>query len=177
MQRKIIVQKIRPMQVITQKDCIFSKVMIADYADAYLFELETTKPLKAMELQEKMWSKQPVFVKNLKQLRDRLVKPFGLQEGNPSVENLLITGEHREQKQSDGTMTDEMMIYKNDKHLQFFVSVKVIGNQNDIKQKVAVLTTVQYHNLFGRIYFAAIRPFHGMVVKMTMKSLLQNYCA
>ena len=177
MQGKITVRKVRPMQVVTEKDCIFLKVIIADYADAYLFELETAKQLKAMELQEKMWSKQPVFVENLKQLRDRLVKPFGLQVGNASAENLLTTGEHQEQKQNNGIMTDEMMIYKNDKHLQFFVSVKVIENQNDIKQKVAVTTTVQYHNLFGRLYFAAIRPFHGVVVKMTMKSLLKQYSA
>ena len=38
--------------------------MAADYANMYLFELETVKHLKAMELQYKMWSKQLVFVKN-----------------------------------------------------------------------------------------------------------------
>lgn len=146
MQKKVTVQKVHPMQILTQNDLILPKVMVADYADMYLFELETVKQLKAMELQYKMWSKQPVFVEKLKQLRDWLVKPFGLQGGFVPVESLLSAGEHREQREHDGVMADEMMICKNDKHLQFFVSIKVITVQNDIKQKVAVSTAVQYHN-------------------------------
>lgn len=173
MHRKITVQKVYPMQVVTQKDLIFSKIKIADYADAYLFELETFRRLQAIELQSEMWSKQPVIVEKLKQLRDWLVKPFGLQ-GDVSVKNLLETGERQEQKQSDGSMTNEMMIHKNDKHLHFFVSIKIIENQNKLK-KVIIITTVQYHNLFGRLYFMAVRLFHGFVVKMTMKNLLQKY--
>lgn len=132
-----------PMQILTQNDLIFPKIMAADYANMYLFELETVKHLKAMELQYKMWSKQLVFVKKL---RDWLVKPFGLQGGFMSEESLLSTGEHREQREHDGVMADEMMIYKDDKHLQFFVSIKVLALQNDIKQKVAIPTAVQYYN-------------------------------
>ena len=125
MQKKVTVQKVHPMQILTQNDLILPKVMVADYADMYLFELETVKQLKAMELQYKMWSKQPVFVEKLKQLRDWLVKPFGLQGGFMPVESLLSAGEHREQREHDGVMTDEMMICKND-HEKFIADVLCI---------------------------------------------------
>ena len=176
MHKKIAVQKVYPTAYITKNDLIFSKIAQSDYADAYLFELETAKQFDAVELQQKMWSKQPALVEKLKQIRDRLVKPFGLQGSGQSAEELLLKGEHQEQ-QNDVEKTDEMMIDKDDKHLKFFVSIKIIKIPNNLAKKVVVTTTVQYHNLFGKIYFAAIRPFHGLVIKMTMKDLLRAYCS
>ena len=52
------------------------------------------------------------------------------------------------------------MLGEDDKHLDFRVCLRVLGDG-----QATLATLVRFHNVWGRAYFACVRPFHGLVVK------------
>jgi hypothetical protein len=42
------------------------------------------------------------------------------------------------------------------------------------KKVITVTTTVIYNNWFGRLYFLLVKPFHRLIVQITLKNNLQN---
>lgn len=66
----------------------------------------------------------------------------------------------------------EIVMAKDDKHLYFRTSLLIEENPDDSKYQYLFLTTiVEFHNIWGRIYFAFVRPFH----KLLMKKLLSDF--
>lgn len=175
MKGKIKVCKGAINQDISLDDVITSKFYKADYIDVYIFELEAIKKLHAERLQRAMWSSQPAIVEMLMKLRNKIVKSFGLQCEKPPIEKWLEQGVQKYQLFETEKATDEMMLERDDKHLKFAVSIKTVSWQKDNKKQVIVTTVVHEHNFWGKLYFTLIRPFHGLVIKMTMKQVLRQY--
>jgi hypothetical protein len=64
---------------------------------------------------------------------------------------------------------NEIVMSENDKHLEFRTSVMITKNGDE---SFADLTTVvKYHNIWGRIYFFFVKPFHQMLMRSLMKRL------
>lgn len=174
MESRIMAKKVCVSQVIVQEDLISEALDKANHVDCYQFELEAAQALDARELQRKLWSTQPWLVEKLLAIRDCLVKPLGLMTGHPLTEEWLKQGKRSRKLYESGKLVDEQVISVDDKHLRFTVSMKTISWPQTMQKRVVVTTAVYWHNLLGRLYFAAIRLVHGQVVTMSMKYILRK---
>jgi hypothetical protein len=109
----------------------------------------------------------PAWVYWLLNLRDSIVKPFGLK-----------TSKKMEEEKDKSTeeyffpvlelLDNEVIMGDSDYHLNFRISVLIDRSAN----LIFVTTVVHYNNLWGRLYFFLVRPFHGIIVKACMKRLI-----
>lgn len=63
--------------------------------------------------------------------------------------------------------TDEIVLGADDSHLDFRASVLLRRSDN----RLAVTTAVRCHNLLGRLYLAAILPFHVLIAIDVLRRL------
>ena len=56
-----------------------------------------------------------------------------------------------------------------DKHLDAYISVRIDGSKS-----VYVNTLVKYNNRLGKVYFFVIRPFHGLVIRSSLKRAIKS---
>ncbi len=144
---------------------IYADMDRVDYFDSYMIVKNT--PDSVGEVTRKLL-KAPGWVNALGRLRDMLVKPFGLKTEND------IKNEHSGNQEFDFAPVlyrsdQEIVMGMNDKHLYFRLSVLKVAQQKD--SQVYLTTVVRFNNLGGRIYFALIRLFHGLIVRTMLKRL------
>lgn len=126
--------------------------MCADYVDSYSATVADGNSMTVDILFERMFIQLPPFVQKLLKLRDTLVKPLKLKTGATFRDRIIERDE------------EEIIIGAQDKHLSFWVSVYCSKPDNS-PQTAAVTTVVKYHNFLGKCYFAAIKPFHKLIVR------------
>ncbi|WP_108814648.1 DUF2867 domain-containing protein [Loktanella sp. Alg231-35] len=95
----------------------------------------------------------PGWAKGLLILRGALTAPFGLSADGPEAADKL--GPFPLQSETD----TEVIAGFDDKHLNFLVSV--LSHEGH----VSLATWVAPHNIGGRIYLAAIMPFHIAIAR------------
>lgn len=95
----------------------------------------------------------PGWAQMLVKLRNILVLPFGLRGEGPQSEDMvgIFPVEHETET--------EVVAGFDDHHLNFRVSVLRAG------QHIYLATWVHRNNMLGRIYLAAIMPFHVLIVR------------
>lgn len=131
---------------------LIDKYLTSDYSDIVSKKIHLTKPLSSNIIFEKMFCDFPKPVALLMNLRNKLMKPFGLKTGGSFRD--LITEKNEE----------EILICKNDKHLCFWVSI-YCSLPTDGWQDASVTTVVKFNNFLGKIYFIGIWIFHKLLVK------------
>ena len=124
----------------------------ADYVDSCSATVANGKLLTTDILFERMFIQLPPVVLKMLKLRDALVKPLGLKTGATFRDRIIERDE------------EEIIIGAQDKHLSFWVSV-YCTKPNNGQQTAAITTVVKYHNFMGKCYFAAIKPFHKVIVR------------
>ncbi len=95
----------------------------------------------------------PAWARALLLLRRIVTLPFGLDNDGPSAADKL--GPFPVEEESDA----EIIAGFNDKHLNFRVSVM------QVEGVVSLATWVEPHNWGGRLYLAAIMPFHIAIAR------------
>lgn len=125
--------------------------MGADYVDSCTVTMADGSLMTADILFERMFIQLPPFILKLLKLRDALVKPLGLKTGTTFRDRIIERDE------------EEIIIGAEDKHLSFWVSI-YCSKPNRGQQIAAITTAVKYHNFLGKCYFAAIKPFHKLIV-------------
>ena len=65
----------------------------------------------------------------------------------------------------------EIVMAEDDKHLYFRTSLFVEETSDQNRENVYLTTLVQFHNIWGKLYFSPVKPFH----KLIMKALLTNF--
>ena len=121
-----------------------------DFADAYAVAVPAT--MDAIEASRRAFAQIPRWAAMLMQTRDRLVAPFGLKPA-PSTGFPVIS-----------ETPERVVMGFDDHHLDFRIVVTVAAEQ------AKVTTIVRRHNLAGRLYLAAIMPFHRLIASaMTAK--------
>ncbi len=114
----------------------------------------------------------PKWVSVLMNLRNALVKPFGLKVDMPKDYNVdYKVGGYNGFFKIYNILDDELIIGADDKHLKFRVS---IYNSTEIQFNIKVTTLVEYNNTFGKIYMAIVAPFHRVVVKSMVKRAFKS---
>lgn len=145
---------------------IFSDMDRVDYFDSYGVARKTTETVK--KITHKIL-KGPAWVGYLMQLRDFVVRPFGLKTEDKIKNEQLDSNSESDFAPILFSNDDEIIMGMNDKHLYFRLSVlKVTGQENT---QIFLTTVVRFNNWGGRIYFAVIRIFHGLIVRTMLKRL------
>ncbi|MDX8348323.1 DUF2867 domain-containing protein [Cognatiyoonia sp. IB215446] len=119
-----------------------------DFLDCYAVHADTT-PRAAAEVITDF----PGWAQFLLLIRRIMTAPFGLDNDGPDVPDKV--GPFPVESES-GT---ELIAGFDDKHLDFRVSVMALDGQ------VSLATWVSPHNIGGRLYLAAIMPFHIAIAR------------
>lgn len=105
----------------------------------------------------------PGWAQLLVRLRSLLVAPFGLRTSGPAADDKL--GPFPVTQESE----TELIAGFNDKHLDFRVSVTAMDGL------VTLATWVRPHNPGGRVYLAAIMPFHILIARNALARVAQAH--
>jgi hypothetical protein len=116
-----------------------------DFADAY--GVLAPVGLDAPEAARRAFAHAPQWAAMLIDLRNRLVAPFGLKSA-PATGFPVIS-----------ERPDQVVMGFDDRHLDFRIIVTVASGV------ASVTTIVRRHNLGGRLYLAAIMPFHRLIAR------------
>jgi hypothetical protein len=134
----------------------FDKV---DYYDIYQIQKKTEK--SAEEISKEIM-KLPNWAVVLFKLRNSIVKIFGLKT-------------ERKNKEQDTFFTliekteNEIVLGEVDKHLDFRVSI-----MKDTENTISLTTVVHFNNVWGRIYFLPVKPFHKIIIKTLLRKYLKK---
>ena len=113
------------------------------FADAY--KVPAPRGIDAIEATRQAFAHGPVWVRTLLGLRNRLGRLVGLRPAPASGFPIIRQA------------PDEVLMGFDDKHLDFRVVATVNGGF------VTLTTIVRWHNVWGRVYLAAIMPFHRAI--------------
>lgn len=144
-----------------------------DHLDVFCVDILDATELSVDYLTAIVFTSIPAWARWLFNLRNALVKPFGLTAGripesgdiDPSV--VFGTGERAIFFTVIEHTDTEVVMAEDDKHLYFSVSLLV--EERARGRSVCLTTLVQYHNALGRWYFNVIKPFHSTIVKSVLR--------
>ncbi|MDR1129353.1 MAG: DUF2867 domain-containing protein [Prevotellaceae bacterium] len=137
-----------------------------DYCDSYRIIKQTDETID--EITSRIF-KMPQWIITLMKVRNGIVGIFGLKTGtNETVKEAT----HYPAGSKAGYFTviernaNEIVMGEDDMHLCFRLSTLI-----DRERSFICLTTiVRFHNVWGRIYFLPVKPFHRLIVKSLLKS-------
>lgn len=167
--------KIRKAQILAS-DLIY-QYLPADYIECLKCNFSGKKKITADDIMVAFWTMPPKWVDSLFKLRNILVKPFGIQGGNNDsrieLEKCIRTGGSYSFMSISAKSDNETILCANDKHLVMYLSIQV-KELNESDKEITTSTLVKFHNLLGRAYFLVIYPFHCIIVKTMLKSVIKN---
>lgn len=138
----------------------------ADWADA--FEVETSQLFPDMRtLAQQTVGSMPPWSRALLRLRNALVGPFGLKSdgsGDASASTGMV-GIFPILKE----FRDRIVLGLDDRHLDFRIVLERSGG--DRGDRVRLTTLVRWHGLAGRLYIAAVTPFHRAIVAAVLRQV------
>lgn len=136
----------------------------ADLIDAYAVRRPPAMPADATAIATAMLSNPPPYFRTLIRLRDAIMARFGvkttvaLRQGasGPRIDFFPVLS----------ATPDEVILGEDDRHLDFRLSVRLTADD-----MVIATSAVRCHNLLGRAYLAAIKPFHILIVRSMLARL------
>ena len=153
------------------------------YIDSYMGQYLTNSHYYTItDISELFFNSGPKWADFLMSIRDKIVGLFGLKTASK------ISDEERKHgalKFEEGEQLNIFKLYSkseselimgdDDKHLNFRVSLLLdstdIGSK---KKKILITTVVTYRNWLGKIYFIPVKPFHGFIVKETLRRMIRK---
>jgi hypothetical protein len=130
----------------------------ADWADCYQLDIPENN-LSAIDAAKLALGHFPLWVRLLMRLRNIVVAPFGLKL---TADHLPGTIEMVGPFPVLSLSAEQVVLGFNDLHLDFRVIVDVANRSG--RQTISVATLVRRKIMLGRIYIAAITPFHRLIV-------------
>ncbi len=140
---------------------LISKYLPADYADCFSKKISASRQINAAELFESVFNYRPPWLKFLYKVRNFLGKPFGIKT-NGSFGDFIIE-----------QTANEIVLHSKNKHLNFYVSL-FCSCKTENGQTASITTLVNFNNIMGRVYFAAIWVFHKLIVSSLFKRAVKN---
>lgn len=131
-----------------------------DYQDIYSIAQQTDKT--AQEISKELMV-MPEWVDVLMKLRNRIVGVFGLKtdRNTPKPETFFPVIENRK---------DEIVMGVDDKHLNFRASIL----KDSLEESISLITVVHYNNVWGKVYFFPVKPFHKIIMRVLLKRYLKR---
>lgn len=152
---------------IPEKSIISKNFGKIDYQDTYQISKKTDATIDRITAE---LFKGPKWVDNLMKLRDSIVRIFGLKTGkkkDTSTEEYFSIGSKLEYFTVADRNANEIVMAENDKHLNFKTSVMIDRNEADTT--IYLSTIVTFNNIFGRLYFIPVKPFHRLIIKSILR--------
>ncbi|MDB5486871.1 MAG: hypothetical protein JWQ58_586 [Reyranella sp.] len=138
----------------------------ASLADSFATTLPPAAPTDVDTLATLLFADPPVWFTILLAIRDRVMTLFGVK-----ASHALIAGEHIAFFPVLSRSADEIVLGADDRHLDFRASLLLRRADN----MLMATTVVRCHNLLGRLYLAAILPFHILVVTDALRRLRRRF--
>jgi hypothetical protein len=161
-----------------QPSLVQSALAPVDYVDAFSLEVPAGTFVDVDAL-ARACTKLPRWVDALMWLRNRVVGRFGLQVSHDRVQRDqegsirpgTAVGIFLVLARSDG----ELLMGLDDKHLDFRFSL-LLRTSPQAERAIAT-TTVKFNNVWGRLYFAFVKPFHRLIVPAMLRTALKRAAA
>ena len=138
----------------------------ADFSDAFRLTLDAAH-LDAPSATRRVLDHPADWIVSLMKLRNALVSPFGLKHGpgdragKAGIRFPIIS-----------ESPQRVVLGMNDRHLDFRLVVDV-SDPDAERQTITATTLVRTHNVAGKLYLAAVMPFHRMIVPRMLASVEQ----
>ncbi len=126
-----------------------------NYSDRFSVKVNVPRSISAKEL-SKQFFYAPKWIRGLMNLRNTIMKPFGLKDEQDLSDLVSVKSEN------------VAVISKNAKHIDLVIEFNSVTIDND-NQEMSVSTKVHFNNRMGRCYFAVIRPFHNIICKTLLR--------
>jgi hypothetical protein len=137
----------------------------SDLADAFAIALPPTGTRDVLALARWVLGHPVPWVSFLLRLRDRIVRPFGVKTTAELRAAPRSAGEDRiDIFRIHAVTANEVIVGEDDRHLDFRASI-LLRQRPGLPDEVIVTTVVHCHNLMGRLYLAAILPFHCVIAR------------
>jgi Protein of unknown function (DUF2867) len=138
----------------------------ASLVDSFAVTLPPAAPTDVGTLATLLFADLPLWFTILLAIRDRGVTLFGVKATHD-----LQADEHIAFFPVLSRSADEVVLGVDDRHLDFRASVLLRRADN----RLAITTAVRCHNLLGRLYLAAILPFHILVAADVLRRLRRRF--
>ncbi|MBP9886131.1 MAG: DUF2867 domain-containing protein [Leptospiraceae bacterium] len=165
-------------QTILQNSKLSAMYPNYDYFDSYKGECISQRKITSIDLGRAFFSSSPVWVDKLFSLRNKIVSLFGLKTTSSNLDRTSLKEFDFQVGKQIGlfkvfALTEkEIILGEDDKHLDFRVSLLVESKEE--KQFVNIMTSVKFKNIFGRLYFLPVKPFHQLIVPTMLKGILRK---
>lgn len=169
----IIVNKIKIYTYPPSSSIILNNFGKVDYCDSYKINLPK-KILVDVAAKEMFGTKS--WADKLLDLRNFVVRIFGLKT---SVSHQVQSEIPYKAGNKIGIFTVEMrneyeiVMAEYDKHLNFKTSVLTIDNEPCTD--LYFTTIVHFNNIWGRLYFIPVKPFHRLIIKSSIKRIINKF--
>ena len=148
-----------------------------DFADAFKCQLPEDQPQNIDSVTRAIFLTMPQWVAQLLELRNVIVRPFGLKT---SIDAVPSNSQEELQPGTavgafeilDRRQNEEIMLGEDDKHLDYRVSIQL--ERKEKRCWVVVSTVVKFNNWLGQAYFVPVRPVHKIVVPAMMRYGLER---
>lgn len=145
--------------------------MKVDYSDTFSVQYKKQN-LCLEEILTAFFSATPRWINTLFRLRHKIVARFGLKTNHEAtielnfpikVEDKIGFFEVFEISET------QIILGENDTHLDFRVSIRI-----EKDNQISVETLVEFNNIFGKVYFQIIKPFHKLIIASLLRRMLEN---
>lgn len=146
------------------------------FCDGYDVTL-TSSDISPADLYWGIFANSPDWVNSLMDLRNKIVRKFGLKTEGMAFSDLSKQGINpNDFKPGDKlgpfhileNTPDLFIAGEDDKHLDFRIVVR-----RTEPTTLRVITLVNTHNALGRAYMFVVKPFHKVIVRATLKRALK----
>lgn len=151
------------VQPVQPGDSVRALLPGASFADAY--SLTVAEPLDAMTAARRAFERTPAWIGALMALRNRAVAPLGLK---------TVASETLDASKMIGffplisATPDRVVAGLDDRHLDFRVALDTVPLGGG-RTQVTAATVVRTRNRWGRLYLAAVLPFHRVIVPAMLR--------
>jgi hypothetical protein len=137
----------------------------ADWADCY--QLRVNDPdLTAIDAARLMLGHFPPWVRMLMTIRNKVVVPLGIKSSaSHSPDDMEMIGVFPIVSQS----AHQVVLGFDDRHLDFRAVIDI--HDDNGQRLVSAMTLVKRNILFGKLYLAAITPFHNLIVSALLANV------
>ena len=143
----------------------------ADYRDAYRVPLRRPD-LPVIDIFFGIFAHRPAWMSGMLIARNKAARLVGLETPTTSEIMTPQKRDHYAVGEKIGPWpiffigTDEIVAGRDNKHMDFRLSIKKV--RDDGGPSVVVSTLCMVHNAFGRLYLAAVIPFHKFGLRQLM---------
>jgi len=141
-----------------------------DYVDSFKGQINNPS-VDVYKVLEAFFKSTPKWIDTLFKIRNKLVSVFGLKNDIVDIDEIpspLKVGDKVGFFKIYEVNENEVILGEDDVHLDFRVSIHLEKDKNNL---LSIKTLVKFKNIFGKLYFVLIKPFHIIIVQSMLKNI------